>query len=81
MQVAQNYITYLGIKIGRNTGSIYPLNYPPLFDKIMKEFKKWEYLPFWPMSIGQDDISFARLLYKLQTIPILLRLKDVNIVI
>lgn len=45
MQVAHSHITYLGTKIGRHTGTIYPLNYPPLFDKIIREFKKWETLP------------------------------------
>lgn len=67
IQVAHSYITYLGIKIGRHTGSIYPLNYPPLWQN-PEGTKKWSTVMM---------ISFARLLYPLQTIPVLLRYKDI----
>lgn len=79
IHVAHSYITYLGIKIGRHTGSIYPFNYPPLFDKILKELKKWDSLSLFFFGWCQlvKMISFARLLYPLQTIPILLGHKDI----
>lgn len=80
MQVAHNHITYLGIKIDSHTGTIYPLNYPPPFDKILREFKKWDTLPLSLFAHCQlvKIISFARLLYPLETIRILLRHKDVG---
>lgn len=37
---ASEYITYLGIKIGKTHDSLYQLNYPPLIARIQTDLKK-----------------------------------------
>lgn len=68
--VASHYITYLGFKIGKEPSTIYHLNFPPLFSKIKKGLEAWMNLPI--SLFGSCHlckiISFARLLYPLQTI-------------
>lgn len=79
--VAKSHITYLGIKIGKLPSSIYHLNYPPLLSKISQELNAWMDLPL--SLLGRCHlikmVSFARLLYPLQTIPLLLLHKDVSL--
>lgn len=77
--VAKSHITYLGIKIGKLPSSLYHLNYPPLVSKITQELNTWMDLPL--SLLGRCHlikmVSFARLLYPMQTIPLLLHHKDV----
>lgn len=77
--VAEGYITYLGIKIGRPPSSLHNLNYPPLITKILSELEAWMDLP--SSLFGRCHlfrmVSFAQLLYPLQTIPLLLKHKDI----
>lgn len=79
--VAQSHITYLGIRIGKLPSSLYNLNYPPLLKKISQELANWMDLPL--SLLGRCHlvkmVSFARLLYPLQTIPLLLQHKDTKI--
>lgn len=79
-QVAKTHITYLGIKIGKVPSSIYTLNCPPLFTKILHELENWVNLPLSLLGRGHlvKMVSFARLVYPLQTLPLLLRHKDVQ---
>lgn len=44
--IAKDKIKYLGIYIGKTPASIYSLNYPPIFDKILKDMEMWRDLPF-----------------------------------
>lgn len=78
--LAKNHITYLGINIGKDPSSIYHLNYPELIGKITKELEAWNTLPI--SLFGRCHlvkmVSFARLLYPLQTIPLLLRHSDIQ---
>lgn len=79
--IAKYHITYLGIKIGKIPSSLYTLNYPPLINKIIQELKNWMDLPL--SLLGRCNlfkmVSFARLLYPLQTIPLLLKHKDIQL--
>lgn len=43
--VATQHITYLGIRIGRDSSYLYSLNYPTLITKIVKELEAWAALP------------------------------------
>lgn len=78
--VTTRYITYLGIHIGREPSSLYVLNYPPLITKIVQELEAWAALPL--SLFGRCHlfkmVSFARLLYPMQTIPLLLKHSDVQ---
>ncbi|PIO40484.1 hypothetical protein AB205_0190240 [Aquarana catesbeiana] len=78
--MATQHITYLGIQIGREPSSLYLLNYPPLIIKIVKELEAWGALPL--SLFGRYHlfkmVSFACLLYPMQTIPLLLRHSDVQ---
>lgn len=66
--LAQQFITYLGVKIEKGPSSLYNLNYPPL----PKLQKAWMTPPI--SLFGR----FPCLLYPLQTIPILLKHQDVQ---
>lgn len=76
--VTKSHITYLGIKIGKLPSSLYHLNYPPLLTKISQELDNWMDLPL--SLLGRchlvNIVSFARLLYPLQSIPLHLHHKD-----
>lgn len=79
--IAKSFITYLGVKIGSTTSSIYALNYPPLIQKLVQELENWMELPL--LLLGRCHlikmVSFAHLLYPLQTKPLLLKHKDIQI--
>lgn len=79
VKVSTNYIKYLGIYIGKTPGSIYELNYPHLISKIVKELEGWSRLPLslLPRCHLLKMISFPKLLYPLQTVPLLLKHKDI----
>lgn len=74
IHVAPKYITYLGIKIGKSSDSLYMLNYP-IFTKIQADLDRWSHLPL--SLAGRCYLlkmsGFARLLYPLQTLPLLLK--------
>lgn len=74
------HTTYLGIKVGREPSSLYYQNYPPLIAKIIQELDMWANLPLPLMGRAHliKMISFARLRFPLQTLPFLLKRKDVN---
>lgn len=80
LAIANQHITYLGIKIGREPSSLYSLNYPPLITKIVKELEAWGSLPL--SLFGRCHlfkmVSFARLLYPMQTIPLLIKHSDIQ---
>lgn len=65
--LATHYITYLGIHIGREPSYLYTLNYPPLITKIVKELEAWASLPLFGRCHLFKMVSFARLLYPMQT--------------
>lgn len=72
--IAKQYITFLSIRIGREPSSLYSLNYPQLINTIVQELEAWASLPL--SLFGRFHlfkmVSFTRLLYPLQTLPILL---------
>lgn len=80
IKTAPTHITYLGIKIGRRPESLYSLNYVPLINKILAELGRWSHLPL-PL-LGRCHLirmmSFARLLYPLQTLPLLIKHRDIT---
>lgn len=69
---------YLGIKIGKTSESLYTLNCPPIFKKITEELKRWTNLPI--SFLGRCHLlkmmSFSKLLYPLQTLPLLIKHQD-----
>lgn len=71
----------MGIKIGKEPSSLYSLNYPPLIPKIVGELEVWLNLPL--LLFGRcalfKMVSFARLLYPLQTLLLLLKHRDIQI--
>lgn len=71
---------YLGINIGKHPSTIYPLNYHPLISKIVMELEAWQNLPLSLIDRCHliKMVSFARLLYPLQTLPCPLKHADVN---
>lgn len=76
LPVNSKHITYLGKKIGRDPSSLYFYNYPPLISKIVGELETWMELP---LSLSLFNmVSFAYLLYPLQTIPLLMKHKDIQ---
>lgn len=72
--IARNKIKYLGISIGKRSETLYNLNFTPLIDRMNKELEMWEPLPL--SLLGRMHLfrmaSFSKLLYPLQTIPLLL---------
>lgn len=80
VRVATHFLTYLGIKIGRTPETIYSLNYPPLFGRILDDLHRWVHLPL--SLMGRCHLvrmmGFYRLLYPMQTIPLLLKHRDVR---
>lgn len=72
--------SYLGIKIGKTPSSLYNLNFTPVISRIINELETWMDLPISLFGRCQlfKMVSFARLLYPLQTIPLLLRHKEVQ---
>lgn len=79
IKVASKNITYLGIKIGKSSDTIYSLNYP-LIDKIVTDIYRWMHLPLFLM--GRCHLArmmgFSSLLYPMPTLPLLLKHVDVN---
>lgn len=77
---ANDHIKYIGIKIGKTPSSIFNLNFPPLIDKIARDLTQWKNLPL--SLFGRAHLfkmnCFAKLLYPLQLIPILINNKDVQ---
>lgn len=73
--VTKQHITYLGEKIDKVPLSLYHLHFSLVFTKIIGELETWMGLPLLLLSRCHlfKMISFARLLYPLQTIPLLLR--------
>lgn len=78
--IATSPIKYLGVNIGRTPRSIYDLNYPPLITKMIRELDRWGHLPIslLPRCHLMKMVSFPKLLYPLQTIPLLLKHTDLN---
>lgn len=78
--IAKEHIKYLGILIGKTPSTIYTLNFPPIIEKIQKELQGWRNLPI--SLFGRDDLfrmnSFAKLLYPVQNIPVMITTKDIN---
>lgn len=78
--IAPTHIKYLGILIGKSPSSIYNLNFPPTFDKIRKDLQGWRNLPL--SLCGRANLyrmnSFAKILYPLQTIPVMIPTKDID---
>lgn len=66
--------------MGKTPSSLYYLNYPTFIRKIVRELDIWKDLPL--SLFGRSHlvkmISFSKLLYPLQTLPLLLRHSDIN---
>lgn len=75
--LAHEKIKYLGINIGKTPSSVYNLNITSI-DKVIKELQAWKEIPL--TLFGRIHLyrmtSFPKLLYPLQTIPLLLQTKD-----
>lgn len=73
--VAKEHIKYLGIRIGKTPASLYNLKITTLIDKVIRELQAGKNLPL--SLFGRTHYfkinSFAKLLYPLQTIPLLIR--------
>lgn len=67
VKIATDHITYLGIKIRKNPDALYSQNFTPLIDSICVD-PRWSRLP----------LSLPRLLYPMQTLPLLLKYKDIG---
>lgn len=80
--IALTSIKYLGIHIGKTPSSLYNLNYKHLIDSIITQVNSWRDLPL--SLLGRCHllkmISFARLLYPIQTLvhTILLKHNDIQ---
>lgn len=79
IHVTSNHIKYLGIKIGRTSDTLSNLNYAPLITKVLEDLQRWERLPlsFCGNCHLIKMLSFSRLLYPLQMLPLLLKHSDV----
>lgn len=78
--VAKTHITYLGAKIGKSPSLLYHLNFPPVLNRISAELETWHKLPlsFFEKCNLFKMVSFPKLLYLLQTIPLLLKHLDLQ---
>lgn len=78
--IAKSHFTYLGIKIGKVPSSLYQLNFLPALFKISAELESWSSLPLSLFSRWHlfKMFSFPKLLYPLQTTPLLLKHKDIQ---
>lgn len=79
-QLAKDHITYPAIKIDKTPGSIYHFNYPPIIAKMISELETWGNLPLYLLGRCYlfKIVTFLKLLYPLQTIPLLLKHKDMQ---
>lgn len=77
--IASKSVKYLGILIVKTPESLYNLNYPALICKIVQYLEKWTHLPpsFLPICHLLKMLCFPKLLYPLQTIPLLIKHLDV----